>query len=286
MPQVDPRQGYEAVTVVIYDRKRDETVQDLSLVAYQKETGKVMAVGREALRFQGAEPAILVRCPMRRGVVADYTVFQAMMQAMLSRTQILKSLGKPKLAVCVPPDLTEVEQKAFQEAFYQAGVKKLVLSEESMERTSQSLPSDFRAVIGFRWEQLKDPARGERWKELGAGAIPWDVYQTLSVQGDPSDLALTACGIHNRVGIRFHQVIAARMLDQAAAGALFGSQEARERMQRDQGQHILYEIEGGAWPQALNGTMGQPLPRDFVVLSRDSMVEVLTDQEPEIQNLL
>ena len=102
------------------------------LVAFDRNTNKIKAIGEEARLMLGRTPGNIVAVrPLRQGVISDYTVTEKMLSYFISRT-VGKSLfgRKPRISVCVPSGATEVEKKAVEDATYQAGAREVSIIEE------------------------------------------------------------------------------------------------------------------------------------------------------------
>lgn len=116
--------------VVIYIKGQGIVLQEPSVVAINETTGEILAVGEEARRMIGRTPGYIkaVR-PLRQGVISDYDMTEKMLKYFIHRA-IGKRLIKPRIAICVPSGVTEVERKAVEDATKQAGARKVVIIEE------------------------------------------------------------------------------------------------------------------------------------------------------------
>lgn len=104
-----------------------------SVVAIEKGTQNVLATGNEAKEMLGRTPSeILAIRPMHDGVIADYTATGLMLKSMLQKVCQRYNAGKPRVVVGVPSGITEVEERAVEEAVLQAGAKEVYLIEEPM----------------------------------------------------------------------------------------------------------------------------------------------------------
>ncbi|MGI6486642.1 MAG: rod shape-determining protein [Tepidanaerobacteraceae bacterium] len=104
-----------------------------SVVAIQRETGAVLAVGEEAKQMIGRTPGNIIAVrPMKDGVIADFDVTQMMLKYFISRALNSKSFVKPRVVVGVPSGVTEVEKRAVIDATLQAGAREAYLIEEPM----------------------------------------------------------------------------------------------------------------------------------------------------------
>ena len=105
-----------------------------SVVAIQRDTGQVLAVGEEAKKMIGRTPGNIVAIrPMKGGVIADFDVTQSMLKYLINKALQTRSiLAKPRVVICVPSGVTTVEERAVKEAAIQAGAKEAYLIEEPM----------------------------------------------------------------------------------------------------------------------------------------------------------
>ena len=109
-----------------------QVLKEPSVVAFDRNTNKIKAIGEEARLMLGRTPGNIVAVrPLRQGVISDYTVTEKMLSYFISRT-VGKSLfgRKPRISVCVPSGATEVEKKAVEDATYQAGAREVSIIEE------------------------------------------------------------------------------------------------------------------------------------------------------------
>jgi len=106
-----------------------------SVVAVEKDTKRVLAVGMEAKRMLGRTPGSIVAIrPLKDGVIADFDVTEAMLRYFINQTRVKRFpwQPKPRVVVCVPSGVTEVEKRAVFEATMQAGARQAFLIEEPM----------------------------------------------------------------------------------------------------------------------------------------------------------
>ena len=119
-------------SVLVYVRGKGVVLKEPSVVAFDRNTNKIKAIGEEARLMLGRTPGNIVAVrPLRQGVISDYTVTEKMLSYFISRT-VGKSLfgRKPRISVCVPSGATEVEKKAVEDATYQAGAREVSIIEE------------------------------------------------------------------------------------------------------------------------------------------------------------
>ncbi len=115
---------------LVYVGGRGIVVSEPSVVAHDSETGNVHAVGADAERMIGRTPATIsaVR-PLRHGVIADFEVTESMLRYFI-RKVLDRRIGHPRLIVCAPSGVTEVEKRAVEEASLAAGARRVHLIEE------------------------------------------------------------------------------------------------------------------------------------------------------------
>ena len=117
-------------SVEIYIKGRGIVLQEPSVVAIEKSTGKLLKVGAEAQAMLGRTPnEILTVRPLRDGVISDYDMTERMLRDFM-RKAVGHQIIKPRIVVCVPSGITEVEERAVIDAGIQAGAAKVYLIEE------------------------------------------------------------------------------------------------------------------------------------------------------------
>lgn len=117
-------------TVQVYVKGKGVVLEEPSVVAVDKNTGRVLKVGREAQLMLGKTPGnIMAIRPLQDGVISQFNVTAKMLQHFV-RKAVGISLRKPRIIVCVPSSITEVEERAVCDATMQAGAKKVYLIEE------------------------------------------------------------------------------------------------------------------------------------------------------------
>ncbi len=117
---------------LVYLRGRGIVASEPSVVAMDAVTGQVEAVGSEAKRMIGRTPArISAVRPLRHGVIADFEVTEAMLRYFMRRVEQPR-FGRPRLVMCVPSGVTEVEKRAVIDASSSAGARSVQLIEEPL----------------------------------------------------------------------------------------------------------------------------------------------------------
>ena len=118
---------------LVHVKNRGIVIREPSVVAINKNNMEVMAVGQEAKEMIGRTPGNIVAIrPLKDGVIADFDVTQAMLKHFIKKVSYSSMISKPRVVVCVPSGVTEVEKRAVEEATYSAGAKEAYLMEEPM----------------------------------------------------------------------------------------------------------------------------------------------------------
>lgn len=118
---------------LVYVKGRDVVLREPSVVAIRKDNGEILAVGTEAKNMIGRTPGNIVAIrPMKDGVIADFDVTQTMLRHFISKAYKRKTVFRPRVMVCVPSGVTEVEKRAVLDATNHAGSREAHLIEEPM----------------------------------------------------------------------------------------------------------------------------------------------------------
>lgn len=118
-------------SILVYIKGKGVVLKEPSVVAFDRDTSKIKAIGEEARLMLGRTPGNIVAVrPLRQGVISDYTVTEKMLKFFIQKAIGKKTFRKPKIAVCVPSGVTEVEKKAVEDATYQAGAREVYIIEE------------------------------------------------------------------------------------------------------------------------------------------------------------
>ncbi|KAB7671814.1 rod shape-determining protein [Bacillus sp. B1-b2] len=117
--------------VLIHVKGKGIVLNEPSVVALDRNTGRVLAVGEEARRMVGRTPGNIVAIrPLKDGVIADFDVTESMLKYFINKLNVKGFLSKPRILICCPTNITSVEQKAIKEAAEKSGGKKIYLEEE------------------------------------------------------------------------------------------------------------------------------------------------------------
>ena len=118
-------------SVLVYVKGRGIVLREPSVVAVDKKTGRMLAIGEDARKMLGRTPGTIdaIR-PLRDGVISDYHVTETMLRYFLDKVVGKKFFFKPRVVVCVPSGVTEVEKRSVIEATEDAGAREVDLIEE------------------------------------------------------------------------------------------------------------------------------------------------------------
>ncbi|MCD7904040.1 MAG: rod shape-determining protein MreB [Clostridiales bacterium] len=118
-------------TVLVYVKGYGIVLKEPSVVAIDKNTQTVLAVGEEARRMLGRTPGNIVAIrPLRDGVISDYDVTEKMLKYFIEKSIGRHFFLRPKIAVCVPSKVTGVEKRAVEDATREAGAREVYIIEE------------------------------------------------------------------------------------------------------------------------------------------------------------
>lgn len=157
-----------------------------SVVAVEKQTGKVVAVGLEAKKMIGKTPgSITAYRPLKDGVIADFDVTSMMIHQFLQKIDAGGFFNRPSVIVCMPYGVTEVEKRAVEDATLEAGVKSVSLIEEPI---AAAIGSGLR-VSGARGSMIVDIGGGTtEVAVVSLGGIV--VSNSIRIAGDELDEAI------------------------------------------------------------------------------------------------
>lgn len=117
---------------LVYQRQKGILFSEPTVLALNKETGSVLAMGEEAWHMIGRTPGYIVAVrPLRSGAISDFDVTEKLIRLILQRSGVTK-FSRPKVLVCVASALTEVERRAVEEATLSAGARSCHLIEEPL----------------------------------------------------------------------------------------------------------------------------------------------------------
>ncbi len=118
-------------SILVYIKGKGVVLKEPSVVAIDRETNEIKAIGEEARLMIGRTPGNIVAIrPLRQGVISDYKVTEQMLRYFIRKGMGKKTLRKPRICVCVPSQVTEVERKAVEDATMAAGAREVSIIEE------------------------------------------------------------------------------------------------------------------------------------------------------------
>ena len=118
-------------SVLVYIKGKGVVLKEPSVVAYDRDTNRVKAIGEEARLMIGRTPGNIVAVrPLRHGVISDYKVTEKMISYFIQKAVGRKTYKKPRISVCVPSGATEVEIRAVKDATFAAGARDVDIIEE------------------------------------------------------------------------------------------------------------------------------------------------------------
>lgn len=131
MPASDIGIDLGTTSSLVYSTGKGIVLKEPSVVAYNKDTQKITAIGEEARQMIGHTPANIEAIrPIRQGVITDYIVAEKMLKYFISKAMGRRAFRKPRISICVPSGVTDVERRAIEETTYQAGARAVYLVEE------------------------------------------------------------------------------------------------------------------------------------------------------------
>ena len=118
-------------SILVYVKGKGVVLKEPSVVAFDRDTNKIKAIGEEARLMLGRTPGNIIAVrPLRQGVISDYTVTEKMIKYFVQKALGKRTFKKPRISICVPSAITEIERRAVEEATYQAGAREVFLVEE------------------------------------------------------------------------------------------------------------------------------------------------------------
>lgn len=209
---------------LVYLKSKGIVVSEPSVVAVQKDASgnkKVLAVGIEAKKMLGRTPGSIVAIrPMKDGVIADFDITEEMLRYFIHKVHNRKALVRPRIVICVPSGITQVEKRAVKESAESAGAREVYLIEEPMA-----------AAIGAGLPITE--ANGNMIVDIGGGttevaiiSLAGIVYaRSVRVGGDKLDEAVT-----QYIKRKYNMLIGERTAEQIKIeiGSAFAGEEVLE----------------------------------------------------------
>lgn len=174
-------------TTLVYMKGQGIVLCEPSVVAIQKNTNNVLAVGEEAKRMLGRTPGNIVAIrPMKDGVIADFEITESMLRYFIKKVQHSRRLVRPRVVIAIPSGITEVEKRAVKESALHAGAREVYMVEEPLA-----------AAIGVGLP-IQEPA-GSMIIDIGGGTTEMAVIslagmvfsKSIRIGGDEIDDAIT-----------------------------------------------------------------------------------------------
>ena len=120
-------------SILVFVRGKGVVLKEPSVVAFDRDSGKIRAIGEEARLMIGRTPENIVAVrPLKEGVISDYRVTEKMLKYFIQKAVGRRLLKKPRISVCVPSGATEVERMAVEEAAMAAGAREVAIIEEPL----------------------------------------------------------------------------------------------------------------------------------------------------------
>lgn len=217
---------------LVYVKGKGILLREPSVVAINTTSKKTLAVGAEAKQMIGRTPGNITAIrPMKDGVIADFDITQTMLKTFIEKVTSKSSFTSPRIIVCFPSGVTEVERRAIEEATKQAGAREVLLMEEPMA-----------AAIGAGLPV--DEPTGSMIVDIGGGTTEIAIIslggivtsKSLRVAGDELDHAIVSYikkGHNLTIGERTSENIKMEL------GSAFKSEEEEERKMEIKGRDIM-----------------------------------------------
>lgn len=130
MPATDIGIDLGTTNILVYVKGKGIVIKEPAVVAYDKDTNKIRAIGEEARQMIGRTPGNIVAIrPLKHGAISDFSVTEAMLKYFIQKAMGRRAFRKPRISICVPSGITEVERKAVEEATFQAGARSVTVVE-------------------------------------------------------------------------------------------------------------------------------------------------------------
>jgi len=173
-------------STLVYIKNQGIVLCEPSVVAIQAGTSNVLAVGEEAKRMLGRTPGNIVAIrPMRKGVIADFEITEAMLRYFIKKVHNSRRLVRPRMVIAIPSGITEVEKRAVKDSALHAGAREVYMVEEPVA-----------AAIGVGLP-IQEPS-GSMIIDIGGGTTEMAVIslagivfsKSIRVAGDEMDEAI------------------------------------------------------------------------------------------------
>ena len=252
--------------VLVYEKGKGIVVNEPSVVALAVRENRIEAVGSEAQAMMGRTPrGIVIIRPMREGVIADYTITEAMLRYFIGKVCGRFRLIRPEVMICMPAGCTSVEQRAVRDAAEQAGA----------HRPAHLVPEPLAAAIGAQLP-VGSP-RGNMLVDIGGGrteAAVISMYgivvsQSLRVAGDKLDDTIAAY-IRRRHNLAIGERMAEEVKKEVGSALPLDTELTCEARGRDQvtGLPRTIKLTSTEITQAISDPVGQIIATVKAVLER------------------
>ena len=252
--------------VLVYEKGKGIVVNEPSVVALAVRENRIEAVGSEAQAMMGRTPSgIVIIRPMREGVIADYTITEAMLRYFIGKVCGRFRLIRPEVMICMPAGCTSVEQRAVRDAAEQAGA----------HRPAHLVPEPLAAAIGAQLP-VGSP-RGNMLVDIGGGrteAAVISMYgivvsQSLRVAGDKLDDTIAAY-IRRRHNLAIGERMAEEVKKEVGSALPLDTELTCEARGRDQvtGLPRTIMVTSTEITQAISDPVGQIIATVKAVLER------------------
>ena len=216
-------------SILVYIRGKGVVLKEPSVVAFDRDTNKIKAIGEDARLMLGRTPGNIVAVrPLRQGVISDYTVTEKMMKYFIQKALGKRTFRKPRIAVCVPSGVTEVEKKAVEDATYQAGAREVSIIEEPIA-----------AAIGAGID-ISKPC-GNMIVDIGGGRYMRKKHNLLIGERTAEDLKIKIGSCYKRAEVDYMDV-RGRNLVTGLPKTVKGSSEETEEALRETTAQIVETI--------------------------------------------
>ena len=256
--------------VLVYVKGKGIVLREPSVVAVDKDTNRILAIGEEARRMLGRTPGNIVAIrPLREGVIADYDITESMLRHFIEKVIGHSFVFRPRIMICIPSGVTMVEQRAVQEAAEQAGARHTQLIEEPMA-----------AAIGAGLPV--DEATGSMVVDIGGGTTDVAVISlggivtkaSLRIAGDKFDEAIVAY-----IRRTFNMMIGERTSEDIKIRIAAAYPDARQNHMEVRGRDLLTGL-----PKTIDITTEQASQALILPVARivECVKKVLEETPPEL----
>lgn len=256
--------------VLVYVKGKGIVLREPSVVAVDRDTNRVLAIGEEARRMIGRTPGNIVAIrPLRDGVIADYDITETMLRHFIEKVVGKSFVFRPRIMICIPSGVTMVEQRAVQEAAEQAGARHTQLIEEPLA-----------AALGAGLD-ISEPC-GSMVVDIGGGTTDIAVISlggivhsaSLRIAGDKFDEDIIAY-----VKKEFNMMIGERTAENVKMNVGAAFRTARHETMDIRGRDLLSGL-----PKSISITTAQVAEamEQSVTLIVDRVKKVLEDTPPEL----